>query len=125
MGTILDKPVTEKEDTASGTCNGLAYGVSGMQGWRVDMEDSHACIEEVAEDLKDHSLFAVFDGHGGSFAAKFAAEAVHGELVKQALFVEYRGVEKGERGGEKAVEMLREAMRLAFIEVSFGRRNGV
>ena len=37
MGTILDKPVTEKEDTEEGEAHGLRYGVSSMQGWRVDM----------------------------------------------------------------------------------------
>ncbi|GMI13085.1 hypothetical protein TrLO_g1892 [Triparma laevis f. longispina] len=44
MGTLLDKPVTEKEDTEEGVAHGLRYGVSSMQGWRVDMEDSH-CYE--------------------------------------------------------------------------------
>ena len=51
MGTLLDKPVTEKEDTEEGEAHGLRYGVSSMQGWRVDMEDSHCYEPNLDEDL--------------------------------------------------------------------------
>jgi hypothetical protein len=37
MGSYLDKPITEKE-THDGEGNGLSFGVSAMQGWRVTME---------------------------------------------------------------------------------------
>jgi len=36
MGTLLDKPVTEKH-SEGGADNDLVFGVSEMQGWRVDM----------------------------------------------------------------------------------------
>ena len=36
MGTLLDKPMTVKE-TEGGEENDLIFGVSAMQGWRVDM----------------------------------------------------------------------------------------
>ena len=51
MGTLLDKPVTEKEDTEEGEAHGLRYGVSSMQGWRVDMEDSHCYEPNLDEEL--------------------------------------------------------------------------
>ncbi|RCN40443.1 hypothetical protein ANCCAN_13602 [Ancylostoma caninum] len=37
MGAYLDKPVTEKE-SESGHGNGLTYGATCMQGWRVKQE---------------------------------------------------------------------------------------
>ena len=114
MGTLLDKPVTEKEDTAMGECNGLKYGVSGMQGWRVDMEDAHTVVEQI-EGVPDHSLFAVFDGHGGQFAAKFAAAHVMAHIAKQPLFTSYKEVT--DKTSADAMDMLNGAMRLAFIEV--------
>ena len=44
---------------------GLSFGVSGMQGWRVDMEDAHVLEGALDPSLEGHSLFGVFDGHGG------------------------------------------------------------
>ncbi|CAJ1953903.1 unnamed protein product [Cylindrotheca closterium] len=42
MGNTLDKPKTEK-DTSVGVSSedGLSWGVSSMQGWRLTMEDAH------------------------------------------------------------------------------------
>ena len=37
MGAYLSEPVTAKA-SEDGTGNGLNYGVSGMQGWRISME---------------------------------------------------------------------------------------
>ena len=34
-----------------------------MQGWRTTMEDAHITITDLDEGI---SLFAVFDGHGGT-----------------------------------------------------------
>lgn len=43
MGAFLDKPNTEKK-SADGQGNGLKYGLSAMQGWRVEMEDAHCAV---------------------------------------------------------------------------------
>ena len=76
MGTLLDKPITEKE-THSDAANGYRYGVSAMQGWRVEMEDAHIAIGSI-EGLEDHGFFAVFDGHGGrAFVSDYDASCVH------------------------------------------------
>lgn len=68
MGQTLSEPVTSK-DSIYGENEYYAYGASGMQGWRISMEDAHATVlslppasETSREPL---SFFAVFDGHGG------------------------------------------------------------
>lgn len=48
-----------------------------MQGWRKNNEDGHV----TAVDFEPgHSLFAVFDGHGGVEVAKFCEAHVVDEL---------------------------------------------
>lgn len=62
MGAYLAKPIFEP-DTMCGSGHGMAFGASSVQGWRVTQEDAHNCILDYD---KDCSLFAVYDGHGGS-----------------------------------------------------------
>lgn len=71
MGAFLDKPKTEKE-TAKGEGNGIKYGVSAMQGWRMNMEDKHICTTDLF--MKDSSFFGVFDGHAGFKVAEYSAD---------------------------------------------------
>ena len=69
--------------------NKLRYAVSEMQGWRSHMEDEHALNPVLASNrqqamlLKDHHLFAVFDGHGGDFASKFCGDNLVSTLTSQ------------------------------------------
>lgn len=78
MGIYLSAPDTKKH-SINGEANGLKYGVSAMQGWRVNMEDAH--ITDPKFD-KNTGLFAVFDGHGGSEVAKFCGNHFGEELKK-------------------------------------------
>lgn len=73
MGAFLDKPKTEKQ-IARGSGNGLRYGLSAMQGWRVEMEDAHAAVTGLSQDLQEWSYFGVFDGHAGATVSKYCAE---------------------------------------------------
>lgn len=57
----------------------MRAGASGMQGWRLNMEDAHIC-EPTLE--KNTSLFAVFDGHGGKEVAVFCSRHFGEELKK-------------------------------------------
>lgn len=68
MGAFLEKPKTEKQ-TLSGEGNGIKFGVSAMQGWRMEMEDAHVC-----EIKKDYSFFGVFDGHAGPKVAQYCSK---------------------------------------------------
>lgn len=97
----------------------LRYGLSSMQGWRVHMEDAHIAegdlyALDVVENgdsttsndssnvtssdsgsnnskirLKGHSLFAVYDGHGGTFSAIYSGNNFLRVLSKQKHFVRY------------------------------------
>lgn len=106
MGNLLGAPKTEKETHVGKTHDGLEYGVSSMQGWRIHMEDAHITegriyAEEVVTDesskglkynridLPGHSLFAVFDGHGGKYAAIYAGKNLCRVLSRQEKFIQY------------------------------------
>ena len=103
MGNLLGAPVTEKETHSGVTDDKLPFAVSSMQGWRVHMEDAHitegrlyAAVRKddggsgyTKIDLPGHSLFAVFDGHGGTFAAKYAGDNFCRVLSREPKFIEY------------------------------------
>lgn len=68
----MDSPITEKEGELYVSSTKIEVGTTGMQGWRLEMEDAH-----ISQDLPtkpDHLFVGVFDGHAGAGAAKFAAE---------------------------------------------------
>lgn len=81
----LDRPQTKKE-TVSGVVQptptqiGYRYACSGMQGWRLNMEDAHICNPNFDEGI---GLFAVFDGHGGLECAKFCERFFEPKLREQ------------------------------------------
>lgn len=104
MGQILSQPVTDKLSEKGGDTH-LSYGLSCMQGWRINMEDAHATIldlprwkpakdgdknaksdeiapaDETADDNSHVAFFGVYDGHGGERAAIFAGHRLH-EIVR-------------------------------------------
>jgi len=61
----------------------MKYGASGMQGWRVNMEDSHISKFNIAPDTH---FFGVFDGHGGKEVAKFVERHFVDELLANKAF---------------------------------------
>ena len=80
MGAFLDRPITTKE-TTHGEGNGLRYGVSSMQGWRMSMEDAHTTVP-VVPGMDKCSFYAVFDGHCGPTIAKYSSENLLMEFLK-------------------------------------------
>jgi serine/threonine protein phosphatase PrpC len=137
MGNLLGSPVIEKDTHSGKTEDGLEFGVSSMQGWRVHMEDDHICEpkiyareEDVIIDLNGHSLFAVFDGHGGTFAAQYAGNNLlrvlsrHKKFIQYAKFHQERQVKEAQLSeGERAsflregLDLLEGAFRDAFLEL--------
>lgn len=62
MGAILDTPHTEKTSEI-GNGNGIRFGLSSMQGWRLEMEDAHTVQIGLGPELPEWSFFA-----GSSFS---------------------------------------------------------
>ena len=95
MGAFLEKPKTEKA-VSDGEAKNLRWGVSAMQGWRLEMEDAHTC--ETKLPLEGCSFFAVFDGHAGSNASQFCAKHLLDEIVSSVK------LDIGEENLKKAVK---------------------
>lgn len=89
MGQILSQPETEKHSENDGDSH-LAYGLSCMQGWRINMEDAHATILDLYKDgegKNEHTaFFGVYDGHGGEKAAIFTGKHLHQLIKSTAAF---------------------------------------
>ena len=153
MGNLLGAPVTEKETLVGEASDGMKWGVTSMQGWRIHMEDAHVAetrvyaaelVESIngegeapAEktythiDLPGHSIFAVFDGHGGTFAAQYAGRNLCRVLSRQPKFVQYAKFMQERAEKEKLLTKSRErvqyittgleyiegALRDAFVEL--------
>lgn len=66
MGQTLSEPVTAKESACCQNSQ-LKVGSSCMQGWRINMEDSHTHILSLPDD-PGTAFFGVYDGHGGNAA---------------------------------------------------------
>lgn len=136
--------MTEKETHVGVTTGGSEYGVSSMQGWRIHMEDAHItetvlyAVEVFPEknsykviDIPGHSIFAVFDGHGGTFAAEYSGKNFCRVLSRQKKFVEYakflskREVKEASMTSateladyvQAGLEFLRQALTEAFVEL--------
>ncbi|KAL7060907.1 hypothetical protein AAHC03_09449 [Spirometra sp. Aus1] len=85
MGAFLDKPETKKL-TASGKGNGISYGMSSMQGWRVEMEDAHVAVLELPGALSTWSFFGVFDGHAGAQVSSHCASNLLRHILDTPVF---------------------------------------
>jgi serine/threonine protein phosphatase PrpC len=145
MGNLLGAPVTDKETHTGVTSEGITFGVSTMQGWRVHMEDAHItetrmyALETVTVDgvttknkigLPGHGMFAVFDGHGGTYAAFYSGRNMLRVLSCQPKFVEYANFIKERPEKEKdmtaqecakyvrqGLDLLEGALCDAFVEI--------
>ncbi|XP_062331415.1 protein phosphatase 1bb isoform X4 [Osmerus eperlanus] len=107
MGAFLDKPKTEKH-CAHGEGNGLRYGLSSMQGWRVEMEDAHTAVVGLPHGLTDWSFFAVYDGHAGSRVANYCS----GHLLEHILT---GGAQFSPGAG--AVDGVKDGIRSGFLKI--------
>ncbi|KAK8460067.1 hypothetical protein SEVIR_2G269266v4 [Setaria viridis] len=81
----LAMPTTLKCTKAGGNKR-LKYAVSAIQGYCEDMEDDHAVVEDMD---RETSFFGVYDGHGGPAVARYCANHLHIELLKQPAFHRY------------------------------------
>ncbi|XP_029471105.1 integrin-linked kinase-associated serine/threonine phosphatase 2C isoform X2 [Rhinatrema bivittatum] len=75
--------------------------VAERQGEREDMQDAHTILNDITKDCQPLpatitrlSYFAVFDGHGGCRASRFAAQNLHQNIIKKLPRGEVSNVEK-------------------------------
>ncbi|KAL3811491.1 hypothetical protein ACHAXA_004399 [Cyclostephanos tholiformis] len=124
--TIDTSPSNDREGHARNSNNKLRYAVSEMQGWRSHMEDEHALNPNLASNrqqamlLKDHHLFAVFDGHGGDFASKFCCTHLVSTLTAQKDWQSYLTLSNegdGSRESVRGLVLLKSALTSTFLEL--------
>lgn len=118
MGGFLDKPKTEKSQLC-GNGNGVNYGVVSMQGWRVEMEDSHSAVIGLSEELKDWSYFAVFDGHCGSIVSAHCANHLLPTIIETDDFKKITPKPENEEDNN---EPIRQAIHDGFLKLDENMR---
>lgn len=101
----------------------MEYAISGMMGFRESMEDQHLVCTNIEVNgfcLKGHSLFVVFDGHGGSHAAKFCATNFLQTFVNSEDLERYSNLHaqgKCSRADTNGVNLLKAALTYTFEEL--------
>ncbi|KAG7256025.1 hypothetical protein CRUP_006945, partial [Coryphaenoides rupestris] len=93
---------------------GLRYGLSSMQGWRVEMEDAHTAVVGLPHGLTDWSFFAVYDGHAGSRVANYCS----GHLLEHILSAPAGSGPGGAAAGAGgSVEGVKDGIRSGFLKI--------
>lgn len=109
----MDKPKVEKTNE-DGKGNELEYAVSSMQGWRVDMEDSHTA-KSVLDQLSKWSFFAVFDGHAGSKVAEHSSKHLLEEIMSQDYIKKL--IENNDEKAQEKVNLVEKAIKDSFLNL--------
>ncbi|XP_054839974.1 integrin-linked kinase-associated serine/threonine phosphatase 2C isoform X2 [Eublepharis macularius] len=92
--------LVEKKVCSAGIL-GLKGYVAERKGEREEMQDAHVILNDITEEcnplpsqITRISYFAVFDGHGGVRASKYAAQNLHQNLIRKFPKGEIPSVEK-------------------------------
>ena len=117
MGTaFLKEPKTEKT-TEDGENKFVKYGISSMQGWRMEMEDAHVvrlCSDKNGDGI---NFFGVFDGHCGEEVALYCslnlipcvmAQEEYPDNLPAALKKSFFAMDENLLDPEKSAELLRD-----------------
>ncbi|XP_071962980.1 protein phosphatase 1B-like [Antedon mediterranea] len=113
MGSFLEKPKTEKENM-SGNGNGLSYGISSMQGWRMEMEDAHTVKIGLPFNMHEWSFFAIFDGHAGPKVARYSAENLLDEILNNS---DFKGTDQQVEKLEPTIDNIVKGIRTGFLNI--------
>ncbi|XP_076590335.1 integrin-linked kinase-associated serine/threonine phosphatase 2C isoform X2 [Chaetodon auriga] len=92
----------EKEEPIKKVCLPVLKGyVAARRGEREEMQDAHVLLRDMSgflsalpPQVSQVAFFAVFDGHGGARASRFAAENLHHNLAKKFPSGETENVDK-------------------------------
>eukprot|EP00538_Stauroneis_constricta_P006695 CAMPEP_0119560840 /NCGR_PEP_ID=MMETSP1352-20130426/16003_1 /TAXON_ID=265584 /ORGANISM="Stauroneis constricta, Strain CCMP1120" /LENGTH=411 /DNA_ID=CAMNT_0007608901 /DNA_START=262 /DNA_END=1497 /DNA_ORIENTATION=+ len=122
-GSPRHTPITTK-DTARGVVNDggiMNYAFSGMQGWRMTMEDAHMACTDIPvngkSELKGHAIFGVMDGHGGDFTSTYAAKHFMTTFSAQTTLKKYHDMKDAKRNDVPGVELLKSALAETFASL--------
>eukprot|EP00956_Cyclotella_meneghiniana_P018029 scaffold29799_cov70-Cyclotella_meneghiniana.AAC.10 len=102
-----------------------------MQGWRSHMEDKHCICPPLSltsglgdNEMQDHYLFAVFDGHGGNFTSYYCGENLVKTLIKREEWKAYLRLPSAPishsslantRGDVQGIKLLKSALSSTFL----------
>eukprot|EP01036_Dinobryon_divergens_P027252 gene27252-35990_t len=109
MGNTLDVPKTEKDSHDFISSTSIQIGTSGMQGWRLEMEDAHISTDFPSK--PDHLLLAVFDGHAGSGCAEYAAKNLINVIERSSKWKQYVN------SGQENPTLIGEILTTSFMEL--------
>lgn len=120
FGSGANGPITEKHTERGLVGHGGVdtYAFSGMQGWRATMEDSHLACTEIPVGNKSlgkgHSVFGVFDGHGGGFTSDFAANNFVRILAERPSLEKYTKLKMHDQQSVPGINLLKQALSESF-----------
>mmetsp|Transcript_11157 Transcript_11157/g.26809 ORF Transcript_11157/g.26809 Transcript_11157/m.26809 type:complete len:409 (-) Transcript_11157:155-1381(-) len=121
-GTRSSEPITEKT-TVRGEIHqvGLeSYAFSGMQGWRLTMEDAHMVCTDIPVEgrreglRKGHAIFGVMDGHGGDFTSEFASANFMRIFSASSRLEKYASMSVEDQSNVPGLECLRQSLSETF-----------
>ena len=128
--SFLEEPVCNKfTESGQSQSDEIQYAVSEMQGWRSHMEDKHVLDPPLIHNgnrvLTDHHVFAVFDGHGGSFASHFCGDNLVQTLMEQEEWGPYLKLLPTSSSADKnlrrnsafGVKLLKSALNKTFLSL--------
>ena len=120
-------PNTEKlTERGCSTEQKIEYAVSGMRGFRQNMEDQHLFCNSLPVEgqpldcLSDHSLFAVFDGHGGQYAAKYCSchfLRVLSQRPEMTQYVQLPKIGAKSRCDTNGISLIKFALNNSFLQL--------
>jgi serine/threonine protein phosphatase PrpC len=125
MGNVMDLDHVTEKATEQGQAQDLRFAASSMKGWRVSMEDCHTLCGSIPITaqrmvLADHSLFAVYDGHGGNLTSAFAGGTFVKYLSRRPEMTQYLALPKvgsKGRGDVTGIELLKHALKGTFDDL--------
>lgn len=120
------RPVTSKRtERDESVTQRLKCAVSGMKGWRPTMEDQHMLefrlnVGAKKQELQCHSIFGVFDGHGGGYTSRYLKDNFVSVFCNRPELEEYAELENSgpeSRSDGNGVQLLQDALTATFLKI--------
>lgn len=112
---FLHRPRLEKLCPMNTILNKIEIGHSSIQGYRPHMEDQY--VAQTLDDLEDHVLVAVMDGHAGPGAAQFTSRRLPSIIAQTEQFRQYVSMDVAARADVAGMELLSAALVQAYLNM--------